>query len=172
MLRELRAVPVADARAVGVRPHPPIQWEELRRRAADAVVRLAAAGEVDVAPPGVAGWDEPSDGVLLHADLKGEHVLVDETGSVTGVLDWTDAAIGDPAIDVAGLAITVGAAAAVRSSAVTGYDAAVHERGVFLARCETLIRLDDRLRGLDDSPLPLLRRQFERAWEGAASRPA
>jgi aminoglycoside phosphotransferase (APT) family kinase protein len=41
---------------------------------------------------------------LVHNDLAAEHVLVDApTQGVTGVIDWSDAAIGDRAIDFAGI---------------------------------------------------------------------
>jgi aminoglycoside phosphotransferase (APT) family kinase protein len=36
--------------------------------------------------------------VLIHGDLGAEHVLVD-AGRITGVIDWSDAVIGDPALD-------------------------------------------------------------------------
>jgi aminoglycoside phosphotransferase (APT) family kinase protein len=42
--------------------------------------------------------------VLLHNDLAAEHVLCDaETGIPTGVIDWSDMALGDPAADLAGI---------------------------------------------------------------------
>lgn len=41
--------------------------------------------------------------VLVHRDLAPEHVLVDERGGVVGLIDFEDAAVGDPAIDFAGL---------------------------------------------------------------------
>lgn len=34
--------------------------------------------------------------VLIHGDLHPGHTLVDSDGDLTGVLDWTDAEIGDP----------------------------------------------------------------------------
>nr|WP_285650508.1 phosphotransferase [Actinomycetospora sp. NBRC 106375] len=37
--------------------------------------------------------------VLVHGDLRAEHVLVDG-GRITGVLDWSDARAGDPAKDL------------------------------------------------------------------------
>ena len=40
---------------------------------------------------------------VLHADLAAEHVLLGERGEITGILDWADAALGDPARDLAGL---------------------------------------------------------------------
>jgi aminoglycoside phosphotransferase (APT) family kinase protein len=41
---------------------------------------------------------------LVHNDLWAEHILVDpRSGSVSGIIDWGDAAISDPAVDFAGL---------------------------------------------------------------------
>jgi aminoglycoside 2''-phosphotransferase len=41
---------------------------------------------------------------LIHRDLAGEHILCDPArGLITGVIDWGDAAIGDPALDFVGL---------------------------------------------------------------------
>jgi aminoglycoside phosphotransferase (APT) family kinase protein len=37
--------------------------------------------------------------VLVHGDLHGRHLLVDE-GQLGGVIDWGDVCIGDPAIDL------------------------------------------------------------------------
>lgn len=45
--------------------------------------------------------------VLVHADLGPEHILY-RNGRVTGVLDWSDACVGDPAIDFAWLLYGVG----------------------------------------------------------------
>lgn len=39
---------------------------------------------------------------LVHRDLSPNHTLVDATGSLLGILDWTDAAVDDPAQDFAG----------------------------------------------------------------------
>lgn len=43
--------------------------------------------------------------VFIHHDLSGcEHILCDpERGEITGIIDWGDAAIGDPAIDFTGI---------------------------------------------------------------------
>ncbi|MEU5160519.1 phosphotransferase [Streptomyces sp. NPDC020875] len=143
---------------------------ELTERALGAARRLAADHALDTglvhrcltdAPPPAA----PDSAVLLHNDLKGEHLLTGDDGGITGVLDWTDAALGDPAEDIAGLAISIGAPAAVRASALASYGPDVCLRGVWLARCDTLTRLADRLYGSDDSPLGLLRAQRRRAWQ-------
>jgi len=48
--------------------------------------------------------------VLVHRDLCGEHILCDPAaGRVNGIIDWEDAAIGDPAIDFVGLLWLCGA---------------------------------------------------------------
>jgi aminoglycoside 2''-phosphotransferase len=47
---------------------------------------------------------------LVHNDLTANHVLCDITGAaISGVIDWGDVAIGDPAIDFAGLLADCGA---------------------------------------------------------------
>jgi aminoglycoside phosphotransferase (APT) family kinase protein len=87
------------------------------------------------------------DPVLLHADLGPEHVL--HRGSVlTGVLDWSDARIGDPALDLAWTTHATGPhfAAALRS-AYGGDDPTLGERALFYHRLgpwhEVLYGLDE-----------------------------
>ncbi|MFS0557701.1 macrolide 2'-phosphotransferase MphJ [Brevibacillus sp. 179-C9.3 HS] len=41
----------------------------------------------------------PTHSTLVHGDLHPGHILVDETGKVTGLLDWTEAEVADPATD-------------------------------------------------------------------------
>ena len=38
---------------------------------------------------------------LVHGDLHAGHLLLDDEGRVTGILDWTEAHLGDPSIDFA-----------------------------------------------------------------------
>ena len=41
---------------------------------------------------------------LVHRDLAAEHILVDpDTKQVTGIIDWSEISISDPAIDFAGM---------------------------------------------------------------------
>lgn len=65
--------------------------------------RLPAAGRRLV--EGFLGTPPPSDPRTLafcHNDLGAEHLLVDpDTGALTGVIDWADAAVADPARDLA-----------------------------------------------------------------------
>lgn len=49
--------------------------------------------------------------VLIHSDLNSDHILYDESsGKLTGVIDWGDVKIGDPAMDFADLLHTYGRA--------------------------------------------------------------
>jgi aminoglycoside phosphotransferase (APT) family kinase protein len=137
-LAALHRFPVERARALGVRSFDPAAWRahfegfcgELRRR----VLHLLAKGERARAEElfaEVGGFDfEP---VLLHADLGPEHVLVRD-GRVAGVIDWSDARVGDPALDFAWClhgTSTVAAGAIARSY---GLDAGTRERSLFYRR--------------------------------------
>ena len=120
-------------------------------RAWEAVQTYAAvAGEVPVvyrrpveafleAPPPAGGWVAE----FSHNDLGIEHVLVDPgTWAVTGIIDGSDAAIVDPAIDFGLLYRDLGPAAA--RAALGGYRTEVNdlttlqERVRFHARCTVL----------------------------------
>ncbi|WP_262062689.1 aminoglycoside phosphotransferase family protein [Streptomyces sp. STR69] len=172
LLTGLREVPVRQAEALGVPRTAPRSLEALRRAAEQAAERLAAADEFDAArlhqltqPGAVQLAAQSATAVLVHHDLKGEHLVVSADGRVRGVLDWTDAALGDPAEDIAGLALAVGAPAAVRAATLAGYGARPCLRGLWLARCDTVVRLADRLKSRDSGPLPLLRAQLRHTWE-------
>ncbi|WP_251095388.1 phosphotransferase [Streptomyces sp. Caat 7-52] len=172
LLGGLRAVPVRQAEALGVPRTAPRSLEALRRMAVHAAERLAAADEFDAArlhqltPPGAAQLAaQPGTAVLTHHGLTGAHVVVSADGRVRGILDWTAAALGDPAEDIAGLAVAVGSPAAVRAATLAGYGARPCLRGLWLARCDTVIRLTDRLEGRTGGSLPLLRTQLRRVWE-------
>lgn len=41
--------------------------------------------------------------VLVHGDISGDHLLLDGSGHLAGVIDWGAARISDPAIDLAGV---------------------------------------------------------------------
>ncbi|MFC8514572.1 aminoglycoside phosphotransferase family protein [Streptomyces sp. NPDC057257] len=172
LLTGLREVPARQAETLGVPRVAPRSLEALRRAAERAAGRLAAADEFDAArlqqltlPAAVQLAAQPGTAVLVHHDLTGEHLVVSADGRVRGVLDWTHAVVGDPAEDIAGLATAVGSPAAVRAATLAGYGARPCLRGLWLARCDTLIRLAARLEDGNTDPLPLLRLQLRRAWE-------
>ncbi|MCX4742385.1 aminoglycoside phosphotransferase family protein [Streptomyces antibioticus] len=173
LLGGLREVQPRQAEALGVPRAAPRSLEALRRMAVAAAGRLARADEFDagllnqLTPPGAAQLAaRPAPSVLVHHRLRGEHLVVSADGRVRGVLGWTDAVLGDPAEDIAGLALAVGSGAAVRAATLAGYGARPCLRGLWLARCDTVVRLAERLEGHGaDDPLPLLRNRLRRAWE-------
>ena len=80
----------------------------------------------------------PPSPVLVHNDLAAEHVLCDEdSGNPTGVIDWSDMAIGDPAADFAGMLHWGGEPFA--KALLAHYDGQVDEhflaRARFMAAC-------------------------------------
>ncbi len=81
--------------------------------------------------------------VLSHLDLGIEHVLVDPvTWVVRGIIDWTDAAIGDPAYDLGLILRDLGPPAldaALRGRG--GGGAGLRERAAFHARCGVIENL-------------------------------
>lgn len=172
LLTGLREVPVRQAETLGVPRAAPRSLEALRRMAVQAGERLGAADEFDpdllrtLTPPGATQLAaQPGTAVLIHHDLRGEHLVVSADGRVRGVLDWTGATVADPAEDIAGLALAIGAGPAVRAATLAGYGARPCLRGLWLARCDTVIRLMDRLNGRDTGPIPPLRIQLGHAWE-------
>lgn len=84
--------PLADWRAGAVAEYAevgPMLAADARR----AIERFLAAP----APPD----PDPERAVLCHNDLGAEHILADaSTGAVTGIIDWSDAAIADPLHDL------------------------------------------------------------------------
>lgn len=91
--------------------------------------------------------------VFSHNDLGIEHVLIDpNTGAVSGIIDWSDVAIVDPAFDIGLLYRDLGpvALAAAVSSYRTGgddrEDANLVERATFYARCSVFEDLSYGLR--------------------------
>ncbi|GAA3786010.1 aminoglycoside phosphotransferase family protein [Streptomyces phyllanthi] len=170
LLTGLREVPARQAEALGVPRTAPRSLEALRRAATHAARHLAGAEEFDPArltqltPAAAAQLTAPAS-VLAHHALGSEHLVVSADGRVRGVLDWTAAAVGDPAEDIAGLARAVGSPAAVRAATLAGYGARPCLRGLWLARCDTVIHLSEHLQGRRTGPIPQLRDRLRRAWE-------
>jgi len=122
-LSALHAFPVERGRVLGVEYFEPDAWRErfqrfcwdLRRR----VLPLLSRAEC-----------EP---VLVHADLGPEHVLCRD-GRVVGVIDWSDARIGDGALDLAWCLNGTPPTAAAAAASVYGIDDATRERSLFYHR--------------------------------------
>ncbi len=73
--------------------------------------------------------------VLLHGDLSAEHILVDHDINISGVIDFGDAMIADPALDLAGVRWAYGERLLAQVlEAYTAYGCAVDDD--FLTRVE------------------------------------
>jgi aminoglycoside phosphotransferase (APT) family kinase protein len=144
-LAALHALPAERVADLVQRDDQPLP--EWRREAAEtyqtvaeqvpAAQRPAVEAFLVAPPPG--GRHTP---VFSHNDLGIEHVLVDPaTWTVTGVIDWSDAAVVDPAYDFGLLYRDLGPTALGTAIARygTGADpAALHGRATFYARCGVL----------------------------------
>lgn len=101
-LAAMQAIPLEDAESGGV----PIQ------SIADGREQLARAMEAtrEALAPSDSLWARwqtwihddslwPTHLALTHGDLHPGHMLLDDAGKLTGVLDWTEAKLADPALD-------------------------------------------------------------------------
>ncbi len=132
--------------------------ERLRRQA--DVTRSALPDEVaDQWEPYLSGEIDVPDAysgrpVLLHNDLVAEHLIVEpETGELVGVIDFTDAALGDPAQDFVGLLVAFGESFVRR--ALDAYDRRIdvgfRKRLEFRADLLRLTQLVEAVRRGDDA---------------------
>jgi aminoglycoside phosphotransferase (APT) family kinase protein len=142
-LRAMHAVPVGwMADLIDTDDDRPAEW---RREAAESYPKVAAHVPLGHRRAIEAFLDSspPDDGYALvfsHNDLGIEHVLVDPgTWTVTGIIDWSDAAIADPAYDFGLLYRDLGPRAL--DAAIGSYQTDLNDveslrrRAVFYARC-------------------------------------
>lgn len=143
LLDRLHTTPASRWAAVAeVDDRPLVEWQ---REAAGYAAGLTAAipAAHDRAITDFLATEPPSDRyspVFSHNDLGIEHVLVDPTdGAVTGVIDWSDAALIDPAADFGLIYRDLGPDAldrALRGYSAAGNElAALRERARFHGRC-------------------------------------
>lgn len=107
--------------------------------------RLLVEHFLDSTPP-----DEPRSLRFCHNDLGAEHVLVD-AGSITGIIDWTDAAITDPAHDFALIYRDMGPEIFELTLAYYEFEVTEEDRArvLFYARCALI---EDLAYGLSTGP--------------------
>lgn len=143
-LSRLHTAPVERMEAFVPRDTYPLSelLEEAEGHYRDIVVQVPPAARRQIeeflaadVPP------DPDRLTFCHNDLGGEHLLVDvEASALTGVIDWTDAAIADPAYDLALVFRDLGPEVYERTLAhyQGRHDDTGHERAVFYARCALL----------------------------------
>ena len=90
---------------------------------------------------------------VIHNDLKAEHLLTDSaSGRLVGLIDWTDAALGDPALDFIGFLPWRGRVflEAVLRSYEPAVDASFRARIAFLSRVVSLVWLHEAVQQQSD----------------------
>ena len=108
-LRALHALDPAVAVAHGLEADRIGRLDHARRRplVAERLGVLAAAGIVADGAPLLAALDACAPDVhagrrcIVHGDLYLRHILLDDAQRATGVIDWGDVHLGDPAVDLA-----------------------------------------------------------------------
>lgn len=153
-LSRLHAAPIAAFEQFVERDDEPLDgWlDDARAAYAQVADQLSAPQRSRIeeflaaAPPA-----SSPDLVLCHNDLGAEHLLMDDAATLTGVIDWTDTAIADPAHDLGRLYRDVGPDAF--TVVVDHYDHEVDDttlaRTRFVARCALLEDLAFGLRSGD-----------------------
>ncbi len=112
-LNELHSFPIASAIQLGMQEHTLVLWREIyQERYIDLQKRVFSSLDTRLRMKSEQLWEnflndktlftfQPT---LIHRDLSGEHIFCEpERGMLTGVIDWGDVSIGDPAIDFVGL---------------------------------------------------------------------
>lgn len=168
----LQKISLNEAKTLKLEDEDPVDIPRLRKEALVAWERLIANEQwphhpkldqllsLDETLPA----EDPS--MIQHADLKGEHIFVDpDTGALTGIIDWSDACIGHPSVDIGGIAISIGAAAAMRIGRQAGYSHKTIQCGLVVGRCNAILLLDETLNVGTDCPVWLLKKQLQRVLQ-------
>ncbi|MEX1023905.1 MAG: phosphotransferase [Planctomycetota bacterium] len=145
----LHTIDVAEARAFGAGGDVLGRVEPTERgeRALDALAEAATEGWLQASAVSVLGRmiasvldaePEPRATALCHGDLYARHLLV-EDGRLTGVIDWGDVHVGDPAVDLAvSLAFLPHAARPAFERAYAARAPLPDQRGRLLARLRAI----------------------------------
>lgn len=122
LLRDLAGVPVAAAVEAGVGEADLDGWARQLRRDVD-VLSGALEPHDGARLTGLLRWPAPVERISFsHNDLGDEHLFVDETGRLSGMIDLSDACLGDPARDLALILFDLGPRIAGRVAVHAGLD--------------------------------------------------
>lgn len=112
-LNELHSFPIASAIKLVAQEHTPALWREIYQERYDDLRKRVFPGlDARLRAKSEQLWENFLDDQsvftfqpkLIHCDLSGEHIFCEpERGVLTGVIDWGDVTVGDPAIDFVGL---------------------------------------------------------------------
>lgn len=105
VLVELHAIPHKEAVAIGLKSSSP---QMIRQQIVHDVVTVRR--EIGISAELEGRWRKwvdtdrlwPDFTSFIHGDLYAGHVLASNTGEVSGVIDWSEAQVGDPSVDFSG----------------------------------------------------------------------
>lgn len=176
-LAALHRFPAQEAAGSGAPAHTPAEWRESYRQLRSAFRgRVAPSLDAPARRAVDVLWSEFLErddyfrfrSALIHSDLESGHLLIAPSGGkLAGIIDWGDAAIGDPALDFAGVRDECGPAfAALVLDAYQGNaDATLLDRARFYSAIapiyEVLLGLDTGDDGHVDRGLARLQSRIE-----------
>jgi aminoglycoside 2''-phosphotransferase len=112
-LNELHSFPAALALQNGIQAYTPALWRERYRKLySDLQIRVFPLLDTELRSKSGQLWENflNSEAIIafqpvpIHCDLACEHIFCDPVrGILTGVIDWGDTTVGDPALDFVGL---------------------------------------------------------------------
>ena len=117
--------------------------------------------------PFPAGTPKAGPKVLCHTHIKGENLYVSEDGTrLTAIVDWSDVALADPALDLAGFAIWLGPTFVheILEFYTGPADESIEERAVYLARANLLTSMDEYLAAGGRPGVPVVDAQLRAAF--------
>ena len=155
LLTQLQGIPLGEVSDLVPR-YTGGDWRSLYLRLREEVERLVVPRLSPEAVSGLLGdfdsyLEEPASfrfsPRLVHCDLSSDHILHDPAmGDLTGVIDWGDACVGDPAFDITGLLADYGPAFAEAVMVAKGDPSEYLGRAGFYAR---IVNVHQALHGLN-----------------------
>lgn len=128
-VRALHDVAVSGARGLGAPSwRPGDAWPRFEQEVLP-VIAAAEHGLVEAATQLLERCAHAPRVALVHGDLGPVHIRV-EDGVVSGIIDWTDACIGDPALDLSWVLYGTSAAFADSVGASYGVDSQLRKRAL------------------------------------------
>ena len=105
ILSQLHKIPVSEAVAAGAKL---LSAQQARQEILDNITEVKR--EIGIRPELENRWRKwvetdiywPDFSVFVHGDLYAGHILSNQHGKISGLIDWSEAQISDPAIDFSG----------------------------------------------------------------------
>jgi len=102
VLVQLHRIPAQEAEKLGLRVQTP---ESVRREISERISRVKR--ELGIHEELESRWRKwidndrlwPDFSTFIHGDLYAGHLLAEETGEITGIIDWSEGQVGDPSTD-------------------------------------------------------------------------